>query len=291
VEIMARSREQTLGQKLRQVAAALTKAERRVARVLLSSNLKAGLQTVAGLATQAQVSGPTVLRFVTSLGFESFPAFQQAVRIEVPQRVKSPAAQFHQRLKGQSKDAFMAAVREAMTLSINSTLDALLTNDFDKVIKLLSDKRRQVFVLGGRFTQLFANYLAGRLYQLRPGVRTLGSSSTVISNNEELLSLRRTSVLFVFDLRRYQLETIELAREAEKRGAAVILVTDTWLSPIADFATVVLTVPVDTPWGYDSFANCAVLIEVLFGRILSESNVSTLERIKDLEGHQPGVMD
>ena len=288
---MVATRAKTLGQTLRQVAATLTKAERRVARVLLSSNLKSGLQTVAALAAQAQVSGPTVLRFVTSLGFDSFPEFQAAVRVEVPQRVKSPATQAHQRLKGRSTGAFMTVVRNAMTGGLQSTLDGLHANDFDKVVRLLGDSRRQVWVLGGRFSQLFANYFAGRLYQLRPGVRTLGSSSLVIGKNEELESLRRSSVLVVFDLRRYQVETVELARRAETRGAAVILVTDTWLSPIADFATVVLTVSVDTPWGYDSFANCAVLIEVLFGRLLSEGSVNTLARIKELETHQLDVMD
>ena len=40
----------------------------------------------------------------------------------------------------------------------------------------------------------------------------------------------RNSVV-VFDLRRYQKDTIALAEAAGKRGATIVLVTDPWLSP------------------------------------------------------------
>ena len=51
----------------------LSASERKVGRALLAAYPIAGLETVGQLATRAKVSGPTVMRFVSRLGFERLP--------------------------------------------------------------------------------------------------------------------------------------------------------------------------------------------------------------------------
>lgn len=271
------------------MGAGLTKSERRITRVLLSTNMKLAQDTVAGLAARADVSGPTVLRLVSKLGFDGYPAFQAAAEHEYNQRISSPPQQIDQRLQGLDIGAFLDASRQQFSASLDAAFDAWKESEIDKVTKLLADENRSIFVLGGRFTQLFAAYLAGRLFHLRQDVRTVGSTSLIISKEEDLASIAKSSVLVVFDVRPYQADLVDLARRATDQGSTVILITDTWLSPIADFATVVLPVQVETLWGCDSFAHCAILIELLFGRMLSESGERGLARIRHLESHQSGM--
>jgi DNA-binding MurR/RpiR family transcriptional regulator len=282
--------ENAVAWKLRQAAASLSKAERRIARVLLSTNLRGGLTSVADLGRAAQTSGPSVLRFVAKLGFESYPAFQQAVRAEVSERTQSPRAQAARRRGQVSDKEFLERAKKQMLESLAATFEAIPQEDFRRAVRLLGDRGRQIVVTGGRFTRLFAEYLVGRLYQLRPNVHAAGSLSMLVARDEELPWLPRSAVLVVFDVRRYQVDTIEYAREASKRGVTVILITDTWLSPIADFATIVLPAHVETHWNYDSFANCAMLVEVLFGRILENAGAGATERITLLESHQTGLL-
>jgi DNA-binding MurR/RpiR family transcriptional regulator len=276
---------------LRQAGSSLSKAERKIARVLHSTNLRAGLQPVSLLARAAESSGPTVLRFIKKLGFKSFPAFQTALRSEVSQRTKSPRAQLASSQEPLGDREFLRTARFQLIASLEATFDAIPERDFERAARLLGDRRRQIVVLGGRFTQLFAEYLVGRLYQLRPNVRLAGGPSIVISRNEDLPTLPRSAVLVVFDLRRYQVDSIEFARAAAERGVTIILVTDTWLSPIADFAAIVFPIHIETNWHYDSFANCAVLVELLFGKIVSQGGTEVLERIRLLESFQSGLLD
>src|SRR5262245_34848015 len=70
----------------------LTATERKPALTLLASYPVAGLETVAQFARQAKVSGPTILRLVTKLGFQSYPEFQQALHDELEQRTRTPLA-------------------------------------------------------------------------------------------------------------------------------------------------------------------------------------------------------
>ena len=64
--------------------------EKKVARVLLNQYPVAGLETIAQLAKKSSVSGPTVLRLITKLGFEGYGQFQESLRQELEAQLLSP---------------------------------------------------------------------------------------------------------------------------------------------------------------------------------------------------------
>ena len=70
----------------------LTPSDLKVARALLADYPAAGLNTVAHLAAIAGVSGPTVVRFVSRLGFDGFSSFQRALLGEVRHQPLDSAA-------------------------------------------------------------------------------------------------------------------------------------------------------------------------------------------------------
>ena len=99
----------------------------------------------------------------------------------------------------------------------------------------------------------------------------------------------RRDVLLVFDVRRYQKDTIALAQTAAARGTTLILVTDPWLSPIADIADHVLTVDVEAPSPYDSLVPCIALVETMVAAVVASLGQSTRRRIAELERLRDGV--
>lgn len=270
----------------------MTRSERRVARALLRTNLRAARGTLATLASEADVSAPSALRFISRLGFEGFSAFQQAVDKEFAQRTSSPAMQLGNRtMSGMDANSFLDEAHRQVVAGIDATFEAISAKDFDRAANLLCNPKRNIYILGGRFSRLFAEYLTWRLYQLRTDVRAAGTTSLVLTKEEELPEIGRSTVLVAFDFRRYQTDVIDFARTAVEQGALLIVITDTWMSPMVDFASVVLPIHIETPWGQDSFANGAMLIEVLFGRILSECDDEAFSRMRILEGHQRGMLD
>src|SRR3546814_13445745 len=56
---------------------------------------------------------------------------------------------------------------------------------------------------------------------------------------------------------------LEFARQAEARGAHVVLFTDPWMSPIAEIADVVIIASVEVDSPYDSLAPAVAQIEAL----------------------------
>lgn len=276
----------TLGDLIHQRTADLTPAERRVARTLFASNLMAGFDTVAGLAARSNVSGPTVVRFIGKIGFAGYADFQRALERDVGARIDSPLRLYGRSPSEQRGDHLLDIAGISFAEGLKLTFANLSRADFDAVVALLADTRRTISTSGGRFTQTCAELLHAHLYQLRPRTRLI--AYTPSGRADALLDLSKADVFVVFDLRRYQKDTIALANAARKRGVAIVLVTDPWLSPIADIADHVLTVDVEAPSPYDSMVPCIALIEALVAGMVDRLGDTSRRRITKLERLREG---
>lgn len=244
-----------------------------MARTLLADYPAAGLQTVARFAEQAGVSAPTVLKLTERLGFDSYGAFQQALREELRQRQGSPLDQYP--AEPQDLDV-VARARHAFTRCVTRTLDDIDRHQLDRAVDLLSGPRRRIFTTGGRFSAVAARSLALHLEVLRPGVRFLGTDD----RSSTLVDLGSRDVLVAIDLRRYQTGTIRFARAAARRGTHLVLVTDRWQSPVTADAEVVLTAALDAPSPFDSLVGAAVVVETLVAGVVDRLGDGPKPRIR-----------
>jgi len=285
-----------VGELVRQRLDSLSPAERKLARVLLASYPIAGLESVARFAERAGVSPPTVTRFITKLGFRGYPEFQEVLLHEVQARLSSPLARYRDEPQANAADSVLADSLEVSMHNLKAVLEVLSSRDLNEAIELLADVRRNVSVLGGRVSAPLARYLAAQLHLLRPGVSLVDAERSTPA--QQLIDLRKTDVLVIFDYRRYQSDTIESARVAASRGCSVILFTDPWLSPASAFARQVLVTSVETVGPFDSLVGATAVVEAVVAAVLrrlgprAEARMQTLERLRAggvLGGNGPSV--
>ena len=247
-------------ERIRRSLGELSKAERRVARTLLSGPPTIGLESVSQLATQAGVSGPTVSRFVSRLGFDNYAAFQHALLEDLSARVLSPLDVYHSHETGSDHPPLELAAG-ALAEAVSSTLAQLSPPDFERAVSLVADERHRVLVTGGWTSHLLAAMLTSLVRPFRSGV--LHVPSLAAERAASLADLTRGDVVVLFDFRRYELDTYEFARLASERGGRLVLLTDPWLSPIADLADAVLPAQVDGPSPFESLTPTVALVETL----------------------------
>ncbi|KES08432.1 RpiR family transcriptional regulator [Streptomyces toyocaensis] len=261
----------TLADDIRLKLGTLSPAERKVARVLLAAYPAAGFETVATIAERAAVSGPTVLRFVARLGFGGFPEFQAALRAELDQRNASPLSLYEETGDDTTGDdsaaGLMARSSKLFTTAVARTLAETPPHDLERAITLLSDRKRRITLVGGRFTHLLAQYLGLHLMQLRGDVHILPERD--VERAAALARLGRRDVLVVFDYRRYESDKMALAQLAQDQGGKVVVFTDTWLSPTSAHAEVVLPSQVTTPSPYDSLVPTLAVIETVVAGLIT----------------------
>ncbi|PSJ58383.1 MurR/RpiR family transcriptional regulator [Kumtagia ephedrae] len=253
--------------------------ERRAAQTLVANYPLIGLKTVADFSVAAGVSSPTILRFVSRLGFQNYPEFQAALQDELAEQLQSPASRAAAPRRTDAGGASPAV--EATLDNIRETFRHVSARQLDDIVALLAGRRSSIYLIGGRFTDPLARYMAAHLAIVRPGVFHLAGQES--NWRDRLIDMGRRDVLLVFDIRRYQDSLLRFAETANRRGVQIVLFTDQWLSPIARFARHVVAGRTGMPSPWDSSAALLVVAETLIGGLTQALEPEAGRRIRDME--------
>ncbi len=271
----------SLADRIRITIEAFTPSEKRAAMLLLSHYPFAGLDTVAEFAARAGISAPSVLRFVTRLGFSGFPEFQKHLREELEAQLQTPIAKASPTQPLARASSPLADFAEAVVGNLRATVENLAPAEFEAVIALLSDPRRRLHFTGGRFTGHVARYAESHFRIVRGDVDGIASEPALW--RDRVIEIGRRDVLVALDIRRYQDDVVALAETAARQGATVILLTDQWLSPIARVARHVLPAHIAVPSNWDSSAALLALVEALVAAVTKRLWDTAKPRLEAIE--------
>ncbi len=253
--------------------------ERRAAQTLVASYPVIGLKTVAEFSQAAGVSSPTILRFVSRLGFQNYAEFQSALQDELAAQLQSPALRAG--LPRITPHGDVPATVEATLDNIRETFRHVSERQIADIVALLAQPKADVFLIGGRFTDPVARYMAAHLTIIRPNVLHLTGQES--NWRDRLIDMGKRDVLMIFDIRRYQESLLRFAEKAHSRGVQIVLFSDQWLSPIARFARHVVACRTAVPSPWDSSASLFVVAETLIGELTRRLAADSARRIGDME--------
>ena len=275
----------TLAERIRAELPRLTVAERRVARALLADYPLAGLEPVAALAQRAQTSAPTVLRLVGKLDLDGYPSFQQAIKAELAARLSSPLTLYPHLPPGPE---VLPRMRESLTDSVRRGLEQLDGSEVDTPWGCSPSHS----VRCGRSAAGSAacwpstwRCTCGCYARAWPGAVRAGRP------RDHAAGHGRRAVLVAFDYRRYQRSTIEFGVSAAGRGAAVVLFTDHYLSPLAAEATVVLATTVEAPTPFAVLTPALAVVEAMVAGVVNRLGSTPRERLAAFDDLDTDVID
>lgn len=262
---------------------AMPTGEKRAAQTLIANYPLIGLKTVADFSHQAGVSSPTILRFIARLGFHNYAEFQSALQDELAAQLQSPLTRTTQPSPARGRTAQTV---DATLENIRGTFQHVSDRQIRDIVALLSNRRCGIHLVGGRFTDPIARYMAAHLTIVRPNVSHLAGQES--NWRDRLIDMGKRDVLVVFDIRRYQDSLLRFAEMAAKRGIHIVLVTDQWLSPIARFSRHVIAGRTAVPSAWDSSAALFVIAEILIGELTRALETESRGRIREMEALRGG---
>lgn len=254
----------------------LTPSERKLVTALLSDYPYAGLVTIQELAARAEVSAPSITRFVAKIGLSGYQEMQRSLLAELKAGNKSPV-DVHEAGR-RIESGYLAEFISRASAQMHSASDAVTEAQFLRICALLADPKRSVYALGGRSSDSIAQHLSFHLRQARQGVSHVPRDPQTWP--EYLLRLQPGDVFFLVDFRRYETALTRVAEQAAARKAQVVLTTDTWLSPATRHASEVLAVPIETGTVWDSYSAALTIMEALVTRVAEDSWDTTRARIE-----------
>lgn len=268
-------------------AIGFTPSERKLATVLLSDYPYAGLIKMQELAERAEVSQPSISRFVIKIGLTGFPELQKHLVSELREGDRSPV-DIHstsEQIKGGYLNGFLHLAAEQMA----SAGQAVTETQFEQICSLVADPKRAIYAVGGRISDTIAQHLSFHLRQSRERVYHLPRDPEVWP--EYLLRMKAGDIFFLVDFRRYQKNLWQLAKQAQAQKVQVVLMTDQWLSPATRYTSEVLVVPIETGTIWDSYAPALALTEAIVTRVAGKTWPQTRKRIEAWDAMRDGFRE
>jgi len=270
----------TVAEVIRAQVDSLTKSERKIVKLLLEDYPVSGLAGIPAIAEAAGVSAPTIVRFVSKLGFKNIAEMREQLQNEISTRLASPLERL-----GPSEDhapITLLGTSEAELLdAVTRSFVSVNPNELEQFLQYLCDLDREIVPIGGRISHVLAQHLSWSLQVLRPKVRVARSSPGERINL--LLDVDDRSVVVAFDYRRYSPDTIRFVEVAKAEGATVLLVTDPYLSPAAKNADVVLTSAISSSGVFDALTPSFALVEALLSLIAKRLGGPATDRVAKYE--------
>ncbi len=271
----------TISDRIQNAFDTLTRAERQLAHAILENYPASGLGPLASLAKDANVSAPTVARMVQKLGFKGYPEFQTDLREELKAKVKNPIAKHDTWAEGAPSGHVLNRFTDAVIDNIRHTLGQIAPETFDEACALIGDPARALYIVGGRITHVLAEYLFLHAQVIRPSVTHIQSTSNAWPHY--LLDVQPGDVFVIFDMRRYENNTLKLAEMAHEKGAKIILFTDQWRSPVHSLSDMCFSSRIVVPSAWDSAATTMLLVETVIAAVQDVNWSETKGRMESLE--------
>ncbi|MBT8413275.1 MAG: MurR/RpiR family transcriptional regulator [Boseongicola sp.] len=259
----------------------LTRAERQLAQSILENYPISGLGPLNDLARDANVSGPTVARMVQKLGFKGYPEFQAELREELKAKVKDPIAKHDTWTEGAPSGHLLNRFTDAVIDNIRHTLAQIEPAEFDTACEMIADDTNHLYIAGGRITHTLAEYLFLHMQVIRPNITHIQSTSNAWPHY--LLDIKKGDVIVLFDMRRYENNTLKLAKLAHEKGANLILFTDQWRSPVHRLSDISFGARIVVPSAWDSIATTLLLVETMIASVQNLKWDTAKERMEELE--------
>ncbi|WP_457941286.1 MurR/RpiR family transcriptional regulator [Mesorhizobium sp. 10J20-29] len=267
---------------IRRQSASFTASERKVANAVLADYPFSGLQTIQELAQRTGVSAPSITRFVSKIGLGGYQDFQRHLIGELREGRRSPLDLQITECEAGALD-FLGDYARRTSARLLEMSECVSQEQFDRILKLVADPTRAVFVLGGRISDSIATFLSIHLRQIRSNVFHLSSNPEHWP--EHLLRMRKRDVFILFDFRRYQPDLERLAEiAASKRRPSIVLITDKWMSPIARHSDIVVALPIEIGTAWDTVVCAIAFMEALIVRVSEADWSTTRNRIKAWDG-------
>ena len=257
-----------------------SKGQKLLANFITYNYDKAVFLTAAKLGSVVGVSESTVVRFAIELGYDGYPKLQRALEELVKTKLNSV-----QRMEVTSdrlnKQHVLKTVLQADADKLKLTLDELDPTTFDDAVNLIL-RAKTIYIIGVRSCSALASFLGFYFNLMFDNVKLIHTNS-VSEMFEQIHRIGQDDVMIGISFPRYSKRAVKAVEFAHNRGSKVITLTDSILSPTAQFADCTLIARSDMASLVDSLVAPLSVINALIVAISMRKQTEVIDTLQNLE--------
>ena len=210
-----------------------SKGQKRIANYILESYDKAAFMTASRLGKTVSVSESTVVRFAAELGYDGYPSMQRSLQKMIRNRLTSV-----QRIEVSNDrigdQDLLSSVLQSDIEKIRLTLEEVDRQSFDRAVDAIVSARK-IYIMGVRSSASLATFLSFYFNLIFDNVISV-AANTASEVFETMLRVGAEDVVIGVSFPRYSSRTVQAMNFARDRGAAILGLTDSKVSPLYQLA-------------------------------------------------------
>ena len=207
----------------------LSKGQKLIAEYILKHYDKAAFMTAAKLGVSVGVSESTVVRFANELGFSGYPKLQKSLQ-ELIKNKLTTVQRIELSNELVSEETALKGVLKSDMENIRATLEKINHKTFEDVVNSIFAAKK-IYIIGLRSASALSEFLGFYLHLILDNVHVVGYGVSDIF--EQIINVSEDDLVIGIGFPRYAARTIESLSYAKSKGAKVVAITDSLLSPLA----------------------------------------------------------
>lgn len=258
----------------------LSKGHKLVATFIFEKYDKAAFMTASRLAEATDVSESTVVRFALKLGYEGYKELQEELQEFVKGKLTTVQRLGLTKTGYEDKKSLISSIMETDRENVKKVINEIDIKSFNNTIELML-KAEQIYIIGLRSSSFLAGYLGFYLNFLFENINQVNLGPNDIF--EQLLKVNSRDVILVITYPRYSKRIMEVLDYTKEKGANIVTITDSLVSPAAQKADTALIAPSDMLSFVDSLVAPMSLINALIIALGIEKKKDLKEYFGELE--------
>ena len=260
---------------------ALPRQLKAVAQHIETNKARMVVTRITDIASTCGVQPSAVTRFAQRFGFSGFAELQELFR-KTFREVTAPAASYARRIRSMVDAGRLAGdpggVLRQLLLANQGAIEEFMLHLDDGTLKQavgLLFNAGDIYVAGVRRAWPPAAYLTYLLQHTAKRVFHVSGLGGMFAG--QMSSIRKGDLLVAFSFQPYGKETQACAQTAKARGARILAVTDSAMSPLTAGASTTLLVKEASAFSFRSLTNTMCLCQGLFIALASRLELDLVE--------------
>jgi DNA-binding MurR/RpiR family transcriptional regulator len=256
---------------------------RLAARYVLDAPDDVAFASVRDTAARAGVHPSTLVRLAKTFGFPGYGEFRAVVQQRLRRPQASMTARAHRlsdRVARKPGPALFEDLMASGRRNLNDSFAATSAEQLERTADLLAQARR-IYVIGMRKCFPVAYYIHYACRMFCDNVRLVtGNAGTFV---DELRDVGAEDVLIAISYDPYTRQTVAAVEDAAARGATIVALTDSPVSPLARVAEEVFLIANASPGFFRSIAPAMALAESIVAALLARGGAESLDMLRGTE--------
>lgn len=260
-----------------------SKSFERVANYFFRDPSLFAMHSAREVGLEVGVSETTIIRFVNELGFAGYREFQSEVQRRFFQKSSMKNLADFKAVDEGDKQPIKQLMEDQLQV-IAQTLGKIDEDLLREIVDQLIQADR-IVTAGMQSSYSFARWFAFSLDLIRgnTSMYEVGMDNPLLKIGE----LTDKSVFVAFSFHRYVAHTIEMAKLARRHGVKVIVFTDSPISPITDYADLVVSIQLPVRSTIDIAPTIFMILSSLISMISLVDEERFQERVRSFDSISP----